>query len=183
MLPKRLQITLVLSWYFWDNISQEKPYVMFPLRLQTTLHKKNLFPCCLNFLRTTLHKVTKKNLCHVVQEAPDNIGHEKIQFNNVVILLGQHCTGKNPVQCCPRDSRQHCTGKNPVQYCLNNITFQWFLFWTSYFFDNNRLLQMRCHQCTNFSDNAQENSQANIEQKDKTVWNIRTEAASGLAIN
>ena len=42
---------------------------------------------------------------------------------------------------------------------------------------------MRCHQCTNFSDNAQENSQANIEQKDKTVWNIRTEAASGLAIN
>ena len=71
----------------------------------------------------TFHQV--KILCNVAQEVPDNIAHGKILFNIVVILLGQHCTGKNPVQCCPRDSRQHCIGKNPVQ-CLNTITFRRF---------------------------------------------------------
>ena len=25
------------------------------------------------------------------------------------------------VQCCSRGSRQHCTGKNPVQCCLNTL--------------------------------------------------------------
>ena len=60
----------------------------------------------------------------------NNIAHEKILFNVVLILLWQHCTGKNLVQCCPRDSRQHYTGKNPVQCRLNNITFRRFLFWT-----------------------------------------------------
>ena len=59
-----------------------------------------------------------KTLFSVVQFAPDNIVLEKILFNVVLILLGQHCTSKNFVQCCSRDSRQHCTGKNPVQYCL-----------------------------------------------------------------
>ena len=27
------------------------------------------------------------------------------------ILLGQHCTDKNHVQCCPRGFKQDCTGK------------------------------------------------------------------------
>ena len=65
-------------------------------------------------LQTTLHK--KKTL-----------------FNVVLILLGQHYTHQNLMQCCPRCSRQHCirkirkcclktTGtrlhrKNSIQYC------------------------------------------------------------------
>ena len=59
---------------------------------------------------------------------------KKLLFDVVLIHLGEHCTGKNLVQCCPRGSRQHCTwknlfnvvviflgqhstGKNPVQCC------------------------------------------------------------------
>ena len=34
-----------------------------------------------------------------------------ILFNVVLILLGQHCTGKNLVRFCPRRSKQHCMGK------------------------------------------------------------------------
>ena len=40
-------------------------------------------------------------------------------FNVVLIILGQHCTGQNPMQCCPRCSRQHCIRKSPVQCRLN----------------------------------------------------------------
>ena len=25
--------------------------------------------------------------------------------------MGQHCTGQNPMQCCPGGSRQHCKKK------------------------------------------------------------------------
>ena len=32
-----------------------KPYVVFPLRLQTTWNKKNPVQCCLNTLWATLH--------------------------------------------------------------------------------------------------------------------------------
>ena len=35
-----------------------------------------------------------KTLCNVVQEAPDNNAQEKNPFTVVLILLGQHCTGK-----------------------------------------------------------------------------------------
>ena len=46
-------------------------------------------------------KVTQvKNLCNNVQEAPDILYREKNLFNVVLILLGQHCTGKKLVQCC-----------------------------------------------------------------------------------
>ena len=66
--------------------------------------------------------------------APDNIAQEKILFNVVLILFGEHCTGKtlcNVVQLAPDNIapekflfnvvlillEQHCTGKNFVQYC------------------------------------------------------------------
>ena len=65
--------------------------------------------------------VLVKTLCSIVQEAPENIAQEKILFNVVSVLLGQHCAGKNPVQYCPWGSRQQCTGKNPVQSCLNTF--------------------------------------------------------------
>ena len=35
------------------------------------------------------------------------------------ILFGQYYTEKNPMQCCPRGSKQHCTGNNSVQCCLS----------------------------------------------------------------
>ena len=41
-------------------------------------------------------------------EVQDNTVYEKNLFNVVLIILEQHCIGKNPVQCCPRGS----------QYCL-----------------------------------------------------------------
>ena len=66
---------------------------------------------------------------------------KKILFNNVVMLLGQHCTDKNPVQCCPRDSRQNCTGKNLVQCRLNNGNF--------YFEPVNFLIITGCCKCRN----------------------------------
>ena len=52
-----------------------------------------------------------KTFSNVVQEAPDNITQEKILLNVVAILLGQHWTDKNLVECCATGSRQQCTGK------------------------------------------------------------------------
>ena len=95
---------------------------------QTTLHKKIPVQCYLNTLGTTLYM--KNTLCNVVQEAPDNIAHEKILFSVVVKLLGQHCTGKNPVQCYPKRLQTTLHRKNPVHCRLNNITFRRFLFRT-----------------------------------------------------
>ena len=37
------------------------------------------------------------------------------------MLLGQHCTGQNPMHYCPRSSRQHYIRKNSVQCCLNTL--------------------------------------------------------------
>ena len=44
----------------------------------------------------------------------------KYNINNIasLIVLGQHCTGINFVQCCRRSIRQHYTRKNFFQYCL-----------------------------------------------------------------
>ena len=44
---------------------------------------------------------------------------EKILFNVVLILLGQHCTGQNPMQCCAKGSRQNCTRKIQCNIVLN----------------------------------------------------------------
>ena len=49
---------------------------------------------------------TDKTLCNAVQEVPYKLAQEKILFNAVLILLGQHGTDKKLAQCCPRDSRQ-----------------------------------------------------------------------------
>ena len=58
--------------------------------------------------------------------APENNAQEKIMFNVVLILLGQHCTGQNHVQCS-RDSKQNCTGKAnallSIQYHNSAIYF------------------------------------------------------------
>ena len=79
-----------------------------------------IFPVqfCLDTLGTTLHR---SKLYAVSRKAPDNIASEKIQCNVVLILLGQHCTAQNPMQYCPRGSRQHCIRKNSVQCCLDTL--------------------------------------------------------------
>ena len=125
--------------------------------------RKNLVQCCLNTSGATLHRskpfamlserlwnvvlillghlCTRKTLCNIVPEAPDNIAQEKVLFNVVLKLLhmshchmGQHCTCQNPMQSCLRGCRQlctrksmfnvvltllgqYCTGQNPMKDC------------------------------------------------------------------
>ena len=66
-------------------------------------------------LRGSRQHCVKKNpvqfFFNAVQEVPDNIAEEKILCNVVLILLVQHYTGQNFMQCCPRCSRQHCIKK------------------------------------------------------------------------
>ena len=79
---------------------------------------KTSVQCCLK--KYSWDKVTQvKTLSNNVLETQDNKAQEKIVFNVVLTVLGQHYTGKSPVQCCHWGSRQQCTGTNPVQYCLN----------------------------------------------------------------
>ena len=68
---------------------------MLPKSLQTTLHRKD--SCSMLFKYSWDNIAQVKSLCNIVQEAPDIIAQEKFLFNFVLILLGQHCTGKqNP---------------------------------------------------------------------------------------
>ena len=83
---------------------------MLAKRLHTTLHRKNY--CSILYWYSWDNIAQIRFLCNVVQEASDNIAQEKIVFNVVLILLGQHCTGKKVVQCCPRGFRQHAQEKN-----------------------------------------------------------------------
>ena len=91
---------------------------MLPERLQTTMHEKTQLNVVLILLG---QHCTEKTLCNVDREALDNIAEEKTLFNVVLILSGQQYACQNPMQCCPRGSRQHCIRKNPVQYCLNTL--------------------------------------------------------------
>ena len=66
---------------------------MLSLRLQTTMCRKKSCSMMSQFSWDNIALV--KTLCNVVQEAPENIAQEKIMFNVVLILLEQHCRGKN----------------------------------------------------------------------------------------
>ena len=72
-----------------DNIAQEKSFLML-----STFSWGNI--ALIALINT---------FCNVVQKAPDNIGHEKILLNVVLILLGQNRAVENPGLCYPRDSR------------------------------------------------------------------------------
>ena len=108
---------------------RSKPYAMLPQRIQRTLHKKNPVQCCLiknpmqccprgsrqhciiknpvqcclNTLGTILHRT--KSYAIFLRGSRQHCIIKKILFNAVLILLGQYCTGQNPMQCCPRVSR------------------------------------------------------------------------------
>ena len=132
---------------------------------------KILFNVVIILLRQ--HCTWKKTLCNVVQEARDNITHEKILFNIVVILLGQHCKDKNPAQYCPRDYRQHYTGKNTVHCRLNNITFSIFYFGLVIF-----LIKTGCCKCrTNITQISLTLHKKNLRptlNKKTRLWGART---------
>ena len=76
-----------------DNNAREN--VLFNVILRTTMHRSKLYIMLSERLQTT---VNKKNSFK----------------KTVLILLGQHCTGQNPMQRCPRCSRQHCIREKPV---------------------------------------------------------------------
>ena len=73
---------------------------------------------CLSTLLTTSHSL-KFNA--MLSERLHTTLHKKMLCNFALILLGQHCTGKNLMQCCLKGSRQHCIRKNSVQCCLNTL--------------------------------------------------------------
>ena len=50
--------------------------------------------------------------------SPEDTAWEKILFNVVLMLFGQHYIGKNPVQWFSRGS-QHCIGISSIRCCLN----------------------------------------------------------------
>ena len=144
MLSKRLQTTLqrkktcsMLSQNSCDNIAQLKSWGNVQETPDNIAQEKILFnvvlillgqhctgkiyvQCCPRGSRQYSAGKKLVRWCNV-QEAPDNIAQEKILFNVVLILLGQHCIGKIYVQCCPRGSRQYCAGKKPVRCCLNTL--------------------------------------------------------------
>ena len=91
----------------------------------TTLHKNFPVQCCPRRSYSWGNIAQIKTLCSVVFQAPDNNAQEKILFYVVLILLGQHYIGKNPMQCWTWGSRQQCTGKNLVQCCLNTLGTTW----------------------------------------------------------
>ena len=70
--------------------------------------RTNPVQCSLNTLGITLHS---SKPYAILFEKPQTTLHKKILSNFVLILLGQHCTGQNPMQCCPRGSRQLCISK------------------------------------------------------------------------
>ena len=83
---------------------------------------KNPVQCCLNILGTTLRR---SKPYAILSERLQITLHKNILCNITLILLGQHCSGKNPMPCCPRGSRQHCIRKsllNLSQYFWENFT-------------------------------------------------------------
>ena len=71
--------------------------------------RKNPVQCCLNTLGITWHK--SKPYAILTERFQTTLQKKKILCNFALILLGQHCVGKNPIQCCPRSSRQLCKRK------------------------------------------------------------------------
>ena len=80
--------------------------------------RTNPVQCCLKTLGITLHR---SKLYAILSERLQTTLHKKTLCNFALILLGQHCAGQNPMQYCPKGSRQHCIRRNPMQCCLNTL--------------------------------------------------------------
>ena len=101
---------------------------MLSKSLQKTLHREKSFSVLSYYSWDSIAQV--KTLPNINLEAHDNNAQEQIQFNLVLILLGQHCAGKSLCtvvqQGAPEEIaqekiifnvvlillKQHCTGKN-----------------------------------------------------------------------
>ena len=120
---------------FWTTLTRQYSYAwLTQYCVGHFLHTSCQLVVKLSMLSKRLQKTAQEEILFKVVLIPNtaqvktlsNTVHEKIQFNVVtILLLGQHCTGKNPVQCCLWDSRQHCTEKDSVTFCLtfNNFYF------------------------------------------------------------
>ena len=85
---------------------------------------KNPVKYCLNTLWTTLHR--KKSCSMLSKSLQTTLHRKKILFKVVLILLGQHCTGKNFVHVVQEALDSIAEDNNPVHCCLNTFgtTFQ-----------------------------------------------------------
>ena len=133
---------------------------MLSKRLQATLHgKKILFIVAIILWKKSgeVKYSVQSCLCCL---APGNIAlKNRVEF--WLNTLGATLQSQKPC-VLPKRFQANCTGKRSVHFRLNSITFLRLLFSTG----------CCCRQlCTNFPDIAQEESPANIEQKDKIVRN------------
>ena len=112
----------MLPWYSWDNIVQEKILFSIVLILLGKHYTgKNPAQCCLNTLGTTLHTGKTKLFAMLPKRHQTTLHRKKILFIVVLIVLGQHCTGKDLVQFSLSSLRQHCAGKKPARCCFNTL--------------------------------------------------------------
>ena len=81
--------------------------------------RKNSLQFCLNTLETTLHRSRPYTMQSEMLQT--TFHKKKIPCNVFLILLGQHCTGQNAMQCCRRCSTQRCIRKNSLQCCLYTL--------------------------------------------------------------
>ena len=126
--PRQIH-TALQNVFLWRVVcvgNTEQVFVMRNVSLdRSRKHCVGYFPAerCLHVLcaNSTPGTPLIKTLCNVVLEAPGNNAQQKVLFNFsfILILLGQHCTSKNLVQCCPRGPRQQFTGESSLQSCFN----------------------------------------------------------------
>ena len=69
--------------------------------------------------------------------------YKKTLSNLALILLGQHYTCQNSMECCLKGSRQYCIRKNPVQCWFNTIATT-FHSWKLYVILPKRLQRQHC---------------------------------------
>ena len=121
----------------WVNIAQVNNFLVqrWHREIKTTLYR--LFSCKNMSVRPAQHWTSIFFVCAILSQTYlDNIEQTILQCNVIpvwsiqhfmdyflhkscLLVMGQYYSGKNYVQCCPKDSRQQCTGKNPVQCCLS----------------------------------------------------------------
>ena len=97
---------------YWTTLHKIFSYAMLSGASRTTLQEVFPVQCCPR--RYSWDNITQTKPCAALPKMFQITFHrKKFLFNIAVILLGQHCTGQNPMQCCPRGSRhiQHITEK------------------------------------------------------------------------
>ena len=76
-----------------------------------------LVQCCLRRIWTTL----SIQYSYAIQPHLNRHNIVQVLLLRCRLIVGQYCISKTLVQFWPSNSRQHCTEKNPVQCCLNTL--------------------------------------------------------------